>query len=75
MRLRVATKEDWGWELPPGCRDDDPNAPWNAREKECPECGGIDCHEDDCTLKDEPEPEDPRIDDEEDYRKRHYDEF
>jgi len=40
-RLRIATKADLGWELPPGCREDDPNAPWNAKDipEECPICG------------------------------------
>ena len=57
MRLRIATKADWGWELPPGCREDDPNAPWNSHDKECPECGCIDGHEEDCSLQDKTDDE------------------
>ena len=31
----------FGWELPPGCRENDPNAPWNDNTPdECPMCQG-----------------------------------
>ncbi len=41
MRIRIATKDDWGWELPPGCSELDPQAPWNQKElpEECIICG------------------------------------
>lgn len=58
MRLRIATKVDWGWDLPPGCRDDDPRAPWNAKDRpeNCVVCGeetdGEEFCSDECRRKD-----------------------
>ena len=31
-----------GWDLPPGTRDDDPDAPWNRDELSCWDCGQLD---------------------------------
>lgn len=52
----------FGWHYPPGAAND-PMAPYNQPDPECPDCHNIimekDDHEDDCPMREEV-PDDPR---------------